>query len=355
MADLRRVTLDDVARAAGVSTSTASRALNGVGELADETRAAVLAVASDLGFQPSPIGRSLRTRKTLTVGFVVPDLATPFFAACLKGAARTLGAHGYRVIAMDSDRDVVREEEAVRTLLGNRVDGLLLSTTGLTAPEFSRLMQGWSTPCVFFDGILPGEGLGSVTLDNRGGMQALVEHLTSHGHDRIVHIRGPQSESSAVERSEAFRHAMKRAGFSERDAEEVLSPWDRESARRVAHRVLEGASPPTAIVASSDDIALGCLRACRETGVSVPRDLALVSFDDPYYGEMLEPSLTALRVDPSEIGARASELLVAGLQEPGPTESEDGQPVTEVRIPLRLVRRYSCGCDEPGPETGGRG
>jgi LacI family transcriptional regulator len=337
----RAVTLADVARTAGVSTSTASRALNGVGELSDETRAAVAAAALELNFRPSPIGRSLRTQRTLTVGFVVPDISTPFFAACLKGAARLLGAGGYRVIAMDSDRSVEGEIEALRTLVWNRVDGLLLSTTGLTTGEFEDVTAGWGTPCVFFDGVLPGAGAGSVTLDNAGGMAILVRHLADHGHRRIAHVGGPQDESSAVERSAGFKAAAKEAGLTAANTLEVFSDWDRESARRVAHALLSETDPPTAVVASSDDIALGCLRAFRERDISVPGEMAIVSFDDPYYGELLEPPLTALKADPTEIGARAGDLLVRAIQEGEEAGRDDPECV---RLPVELNPRRSCGC-----------
>jgi LacI family transcriptional regulator len=337
----RVVTLADVARAAGVSTSTASRALNGIGELSDETRAAVAAAATKLNFRPSPIGRSLRTQRTMTIGFVVPDISTPFFAACLKGAARLLGAGGYRVIAMDSDRSVEGEIEALRTLVWNRVDGLLLSTTGLTTDEFHEVTSGWPTPCVFFDGVLPGVGAGSVTSDNVGGMAILVGHLADHGHRRIAHIGGPQDESSAVERSAGFKSAAKEAGLRTADILEVFCDWDRESARRVAHTLLSEVDPPSAVVASSDDIALGCLLAFREREISVPGQMAIVSFDDPYYGHLLEPPLTALTTDPTEIGARAGELLLHAIQEGKETEREDPECV---RLPVKLNPRRSCGC-----------
>jgi LacI family transcriptional regulator len=340
----RAVTLADVARTAGVSPSTASRALNGIGELSDETRAAVAAAALKLKFQPSPIGRSLRTQRTMTVGFVVPDISTPFYAACLKGAARLLGTNGYRVIAMDSDRSVEGEIEALRTLVWNRVDGLLLSTTGLTADEFEEITSGWPTPCVFFDGVLPGAGAGSITLDNVGGMAVLIGHLADHGHRRIAHVGGPQNESSAVERSAGFRTAAKEVGMTSANTLEVFSDWDRESARQVAHALLSQEEPPSAVVASSDDIALGCLRAFRERNISVPREMAIVSFDDPYYGELLEPSLTALKVDPTDLGVRAGDLLLHAIQEGnGGTTRVDGGPAY-VRLSVQLNPRRSCGC-----------
>ena len=147
----REVTLADVAEYAGVSASTASRALNGRGELSPETRAAVIEAADRLHFEPSQLARSLRTRTTSTIGFVVPDVSSPFYASALQGAQRTLGEAGYRVLLMDSGQSADGELAALRTLLAHRVDGLLVSTIGIERERFDSLVTRRGTPCVFFD------------------------------------------------------------------------------------------------------------------------------------------------------------------------------------------------------------
>ena len=160
------VTLADVAEYAGVSASTASRALNGRGEMSPETRAAVLEAADALQFEPSLLARSLRTRTTWTVGFVVPDVSSPFYATALKGAQTVLEEAGYRVMLMDSRQEPDGELAALRTLLNHQVDGLLLSTVGIDREQFRATVGRRGTPCVFFDSIVPAAGEGNVLLDN---------------------------------------------------------------------------------------------------------------------------------------------------------------------------------------------
>jgi LacI family transcriptional regulator len=333
----RAATLADVAEVAGVSASTASRALNGRGELAEATRAAVIEAAAALDFRPSAVARSLRTRTTFTVGFVVPDVASPFYAAALKGAQGALEEAGYRVMLMDSEQQAMGEVAALRTLLDHQVDGLLVATTGLSPKRFDEVTGGSPTPCVFFDSLIRRAGAGSVALDNEPGTRLLVDHLVEHGHGRIAILAGSLAETSGIERLRAFRKAVRRHGLPAREGYERHCRWSLESARAGTHELLDLALPPTAVVASSAELALGCLHACRERGLSLPGDLALVCFDDPYFGDLLEPPLTAIGYDPREVGRAAAELLVEAMQ--------DGERAHRaVTVPVELVIRRSCGC-----------
>jgi len=329
----RPATLADVAATAGVSASTASRALNGRGELSASTRAAVIEAAERLGFQPSPLARSLRTRRTTTVGYVVPDIASPFYAASLKGAQSVLESAGYRVMLMDSEQSVEGEVAALRTLVNHQVDGLLVATAGVGPAAFADVVDA-ETPCVFLDSVLDGAGAGTVTLENAAGIEMLVEHLRGHGHTRIALLAGPRQETSGSERLDAFVAAA-------RPAPELIrtGPWTLDSGAEQTGALLALERPPTAIVASSAELALGCLAACRELGVRLPDELALVTFDDPYFGALLEPSLTAVGYDPAEVGRAAATLLVGAM------EDEDA-PRRDVRVPVTLIRRRSCGCEE---------
>jgi DNA-binding LacI/PurR family transcriptional regulator len=264
-----------VAASAGVSASTASRALNGRGELSPSTRAAVQEAAARLGFQPSPLARSLRTRQTYTVGFVVPDVASPFYAASLKGAQSVLEAAGYRVMLMDSELSVEGEIAALRTLVNHQVDGLLVATAGVGVEEFEELVRADETPCVFLDSAVDGVGAGAVTLENRAGIELLVEHLRDvHGHTRIAFLAGSQQETSGIERLEAFVLAANPAPELIR-----ICTWTQAAGAIETRALLELEPRPTALIASSAELALGCLAACRDLGVKLPDELALTTFD----------------------------------------------------------------------------
>jgi DNA-binding LacI/PurR family transcriptional regulator len=327
----RKSTLADVAERAGVSTSTASRALNGHAGLAPATRAAVEHAAAQLNFQPSALARSLRTQQTFTVGFVVPDVSSPFYAAALKGAQRTLEQASYRVMLMDANQDVERELAALETLLSHQVDGLLVATAGMDRATFDEAIDG--TPAIFFDSVIAGTGDGTVTLDDTRGIELLVEHLVEHGHERIAFLAGSQRESAGVERLHAFRAAI--------SVDEVyikLCEWTIADGRSAGLELLAAARPPSAVIASSAELALGFMSAAATQEVRIPDEVALVAFDDPYFGDLLEPSLTAVAYDPCEVGERAAELLVSSMRSEG--EARD------IRVPVTLVRRRSCGCDE---------
>jgi LacI family transcriptional regulator len=333
----RVVTLADVAEYAGVSASTASRALNGRGELSQETRAAVLAAAHALQFEPSLLARSLRTRTTWTVGFVVPDVSSPFYAAALKGAQAGLEQAGYRVMLMDSGQERDGELAALRTLLNHQVDGLLLSTVGLSAERYQITVARRGTPCIFFDSVLPDAGHGSVLIDNADGVHRLVDHLVEHGHRRIAVLSGSLDETSGYERLDAFVAAMDRHGLAVPHDYIRGDRWSTAVGRDATLELLAADPRPTAIVASSVELALGCMFACRLNGVRIPDELALATFDDAYFAELLDPSLTAVRYDPMEVGNAAAGLLVEAMRD-GSGERRD------LRVPVTLVTRSSCGC-----------
>jgi LacI family transcriptional regulator, galactose operon repressor len=333
----RKATLADVAERAGVSTSTASRALNGRSGLAPTTRAAVVEAAATLNFQPSALARSLRTRQTFTVGFVVPDVSSPFYAAALQGAQGTLEQSGYRVMLMDANQDIDRELAALETLLSHQVDGLLVASAGMPADVFDEMLDGRTTPTIFFDGIIEGSGDGAVTLDNEGGIELLVEHLFGHGHERLGFLAGSQRESAGAARLRAFHQAMASRGMRPQPRDVKVCEWTIADGRRASLELLDDPEPATAVLACSAELALGFMSAAAARGVRIPDDVALAAFDDPYFGDLLEPSLTAVGYDPRDVGARAAELLVGSMR----TE----RPAEHVRIPVTLVRRRSCGCE----------
>lgn len=327
-----KATLADVAERAGVSTSTASRALNGYAGLAPATREAVVAAARSLNFQPSALARSLRTRQTFTVGFVVPDVSSPFYAAALRGAQRRLEQSGYRVMLMDADQDVERELTALQTLLNHEVDGLLIATAGMARNTFEDTVSSQATPTVFFDGVIDGAGEGAVTLDNERGIRLLVDHLVEHRHERIALLAGSQRESAGIERLSAFRAAV---DASPRYVK--LCEWSIDEGRRAGLELLDDSRRATAVIASSAELALGFMAAAAARAVRIPDDTALVVFDDPYFGDLLEPSLTAVGYDTCLVGERAADLLVKAMQSTVERRA--------VRVPVTLVRRRSCGCD----------
>ena len=341
-----RPTIADVAAAAGVSRSTASRAMGGSGYVSPETRDRVWAAAKRLAFEPNELARSLRVGSSTAVGIVLPDVANAFYAAAFRAAQQVLESAGYHALVVNTERTAARERAELQTLRSKRVVGLLVSSYGG--------YEDIGVPTVFFDDVVPGAGAGGVALDNAEGIRLLVEHLAVvHGHDRISYIGPPETNEEGLaprvfvgrERLEAFRTAVGDAGLPlpTRFVRTTDSRGFLEGAREATRDLLQLDPRPTAIVAGSDTFAMGALEMTRERGVRVPDDLALVSFDEPPYAHLLDPPITSLDRHDAELGRRAAELLLAAL-----AADREGAPAAggahTVRVPLELRIRRSCGC-----------
>jgi LacI family transcriptional regulator len=329
----RHPTLADVARAARVATSTASRALQESPRISETTKLRVREAARGLGYRPNRLAQSLRRQTASLVGIVVPDIGAPFFSRVVKGAQAVFEQNGIAVLVMNTERAPEREASALQTLLEHRVGGVLVATSGGSTAEPA-------VPTVYFDNIVLNRGVGNVTRANRAGMRLLVGHLHEHGHDRVGYIGGPPALTSGVERLDGYRDAVRELGLVDRDdyAQFGEQTWSAHSGAEAMDRLLTLTDPPTAVVTSGESFAFGALSACRTRGVHVPEQVALVSFDDPPFGDLLDPPLTALRPNEEEMGRLAASLLLHALQ-----ATAAAQPA-EVRLPVELVVRRSCGC-----------
>jgi LacI family transcriptional regulator len=326
-------TLAEVAADARVSLSTASRALRDGSSVSEKTRRRVRAAASELGYGPNRLARSLRTRSSTLVGAIVPDVAIGFYARAVKGAQDALEREGYQLLVMNTEREASRERAALRMLLEHRVDGILIATSG----GFEASPR---VPVVFFDNLVGDAGAGHVALANRQGMALLVGHLVGHGHRRIAYVGAPPVATSGVERLAGFEEALAATGVEPRP--EYVAPgdevWSAESGRRAAGTLLALRDPPTALVAASDTLALGAISAAREAGLRVPEDVAVVSFDDPFFGDLIDPPMTALARRERELGELAASVLLHALR------TGIAGPPADIRLPVELIVRRSCGC-----------
>jgi DNA-binding LacI/PurR family transcriptional regulator len=222
----------------------------------------------------------------------------------------------------------------MKTLLSHDVDGVLIASSG-------GVTEDPPVPTVFFDNLRPGIGRANVAQANKDGIEVLVGHLADvHGYESIAYLGAPPTTTSGVERLEGFRDAMGRHGLVLPPEHVVLSDgsWSPESGTEAMRGLLELAVPPRAIVAAADTLALGGIQAARDRGLRVPEDIAIVSFDDPFFGAFIEPQLTALARDERELGRVAASQLLAALRD------GSGARSVEVRLPVELTVRRSCGC-----------
>jgi LacI family transcriptional regulator len=328
-----RVTRATVARHAGVSTAVVSYVLNdGPRPVAESTRERVLRSIEVLGYRPDAVARALKTRRTHTIGLLVPDNSNPYFAELAKAIEDSAYARGYALLLGNSDNDRERENLQLAALRDRQVDGLLVIGTSADA-DLSDSRHD-HTRVVLLDRIAGTLPYPSVVVDNRRGAYEGVRHLVRHGHERVLCIAGPGDVPAAVDREEGWRAAMSEAGLSTEELV-IRTRFSRQEGYDAARAILTRTPRPTAIFASSDLQGIGVLRACYELALGVPRDIAVVAFDGTQESEFTSPPLTVIQQDIQTIAETGVSVLLS--QEPA------GQPA-HVIAPCRLVIRSSCGC-----------
>lgn len=328
------VTIRDVARHANVSVATVSRALNGHPNVAEEVRRRVLDVANRLRYSPHHAARSLSSRRTRTIGVVLPDLYGEFFSELVRGIDQVARERSLHLLVSSYHGNPGEQGAALRTMRG-RVDGLLLMSPFLAGAE-DLASELPPMPVVLMNPALAVERLPSVGVDNHGGAMAMVRHLLGAGHRRIAFIAGPQDNFDAGERLRGYREALAQGAPG-------VEPWvlpgnfDEASGHAAGQKLLEAGERPDAVFAANDMMALGCLFALGQGGLRVPVDVALAGFDDIPLSRYVDPPLTTMRVEIAELGARAIRRLLDG--EP----DADGGAPAPVLLEPRLVVRASSG------------
>jgi len=327
--------MQDVAREAGVSVNTVSRALAGKPDVSPETRARVLEVAERLGYRPNKLARGLRSNKTGTIGVVVTDIANPFFGALVKGVERAARQHDYSIILQDTDEDYEREREAIQVMLAERVDGLLI-TPVQTGTETIEELKEAGLPFVLlgrhFDDL---ETDYVVTDDVEGGFLA-TEHLIKLGHKRIAMINGPLHISSARERFQGYKKALDHYGIELDESIVSAGATTTEEGYELTKSLLDRPARPTAIFAYSDFVAFGVMRAIREARLKVPEDVAVVGYDDVEFSSHLEVPLTTVKIPKGLLGERAVESLLNKID----GKVSDRKP-EQIVLQVKVVTRAS--------------
>ena len=306
-------TIKDVARQAGVSVATVSRALNGHANVTPRTREHVMGVVEQLRFVPSSAARSMITRRTHTVGALLPDLHGEYFSELIRGIDLAARARGLHLLVSSSHGDAVEAAAALRAMNG-RVDGLLVMSPHVNA-DFLWGNLSNDLPAVLMNTRVAGERHSSFAVDNHAGAYAMVQHLVGRGHRRVAFIAGPESNYEAQERLRGYRAAMLELLADER--QQVLQgDFTQESGFRAGSHVVALTDRPTAIFASNDMMAVGCLSALNEAGLRVPHDVALAGFDDIPISRYTNPPLTTVRGRIVELGGLALESLASAIEEP---------------------------------------
>jgi len=333
------VTIKDVAREAKVSVATVSRALNGLSSVTDKTRDRVMKIAAEMNFIPSSAARSLISKRTQTIGVLLPDLYGEFFSELIRGIDQAARAHGLHLLISSTRGDAAEAATVMKSLHG-RVDGVLVMSPHADDEFLARNLPR-NLPAVLMSSRVSGAGLPSFSIDNYGGALSIMRHLASRGHSRIALINGPEHNFDAQERRRGYRDAMAQLAPG---VEELILQGDfsEESGWRTGNQILALVNRPTAVFAANDMMAIGCLFALNEAGVQVPSEIALAGFDDIPMARFVSPPLTTVRVRIAELGAMALERLAMGIEHP---ERMSASPQI---LRCELVVRSSCGKPQEG-------
>lgn len=301
------VTIRDVARAAKVSVATVSRALNGHDNVTEAVRRRVLAVANELRYSPHHAARSLSSRRTHTIGVVLPDIHGEFFSELMRGIDQVARESGLHLLVSSYHGHPEEQAAALRAMRG-RVDGLLVMSPH--AGDLDSIGDHLAAlPTVLINSQPTDSGPIALGIDNYGGARRMVEHLQACGHRRIAFIAGPQNNFDAHERLRGYRDALSEADPA---AEPIVLPGDfsEASGHLAGQQLLVAGTRPQAVFAANDMMALGCLYALNQAGLRVPQDIALAGFDDIPLARYVMPSLTTMQVNIAELGAHAMRVLL---------------------------------------------
>lgn len=328
------VTIKDVARVAEVSVATVSRALNGRQYVAEQVRARILKVAGELRYSPHHAARALSSRRTHTIGVVLPDLHGEFFSELMRGIDHAARERGLHLLVSSCHGSLAEQRDALRATPG-RVDGVLVMSPFLGSEEALDQALAPELPAVLMN--CAGSPRATVlNVDNHGGAHAMTRHLLEVGHRRIAFICGPADNFDACERLRGYRDAL--ATVVDAGAEWTVAGAFDEASGYAAGEIFATGPRPDAVFAANDVMALGCLFALRKAGLRVPEDIALAGFDDVPMARYVNPALTTMRVDIASLGARALQLL---LQHPGLGGDTSAPMDTAALIPELIVRDSS--------------
>lgn len=326
-------TIREVAESAGVSYATVSHVINNTRLVSPETRERVLAAMEALNYRPNALARSLRQGKTNTIGLVLPDSANPFFAEISRSIEDAAFKKGYSVFLCNTELDTQRELFYVDVLSKKQVDGIIFVAAGDQADSLDFLLRR-NMPVVMIDRDIPNVEADAVLTDHQLGGFMATRHLIELGHTRIACIAGPSTITPSAERITGYRKALEEAGIPFDEHLIIRGDYHAQSGMEITHTLLKMDPRPTAIFALNDLMALGALRAAAEDGFSVPRDLAVVGYDDLEIAHFTNPPLTTIAQPKKEIGVQAVNLLVDRM-------SRKNRPPSRLVLPPELLVRRS--------------
>jgi LacI family transcriptional regulator len=330
-----RVTVKDVARVAGVSHSTVSKALNASPEISEETRNRIAGIAADLGYRPNAIARGLKNRRTRTFGIITSDDDGHLGTALARGVAEVASAHEFGLFVCDSYGRADLERQHLTMLLDKQVDGIILAGAQVDHRGGPAAPTG-DLPVAYLHGYTTGARSPCIVPDDQAGAHLATMHLIDLDRRRIAFINGPGSAESAALRLIGYRQAIDEAGLPvDYRIVRIAADWSQHSGYRATRDLMAQSRPPDAILCAGDGLAAGAILGLLEAGVGVPDEVPVIGFEDLPYAPHLPVPLTTVGLPLHKMGMLAADRLLGAL---------DGEPLRDeiIRVPCRLVVRDSC-------------
>lgn len=330
------IRLRDVAQMAGVSVNTASRALNDKPDVNTETRARVRAIAERLGYSPNMLARSLVSGLSHTIGLVVTDCTDPYYATLIRATEEVMSGEGFGMLLVTSNEDVEKERQGLMLLAGRRVDGLLLTAVDVEAPHVRHLLDADDLPVVLLSRRPESYQRAFVGIDNLDAARTAIGHLWELGHRRFALVARSGPASSGRERLAGLHEELAARGSVPGHARLHVAEPSLEGGRAAVSWFLDLEPRPTAVVTYNDSQAIGLIKGLQEAGLSVPRDVSVIGFDDIAMASLVQPPLTTIAQPIDRIGRLGAEMLIRRVR-------GDTGRIEPVVLPCHLVARASTG------------
>lgn len=335
------VTLKQIAAELGVSAMTVSRALNNHDNVDEKTKKRIVETAHKMGYTPNKVAKSLVSRKTYTVGVVIPEISHAFFAQVISGIENVTYETNYQLLLTNSAEKAKREKKALVTLLEQQVDGILISCSeeNQDASIYKKIIDS-GKPLVFFDRIIEGLGASTVSVDDREGSHKMTQHMIDHGYKKLAYLSGSKI-SIGKERLDGFLGALRKNDLEINKKWIVESGFQEKRGYEAMKKILELPDDeiPRAVLTANDPAAIGAMEAIEEFGYSIPDDIAIGGFSNDIRARLLKCPLSTVYQPTESIGRKAAEKLIKVI------ENKD-EPVENIELLTSLVIRESCGCQK---------
>ncbi|TDG00121.1 LacI family DNA-binding transcriptional regulator [Paenibacillus piri] len=333
---MKRATLKEVAMLAGVSTATVSNVLNRTKYVSEEVTNKINAAVAELNYQPNSVAKSLRVQQSRIIGLLISDIANPFLTEAVRGIEAELARSGYNILLCNTDSSTDKERSHLETLIGKRVDGLIVSSAG-NSGEYFRSLGTAGVPIVFLNRCPEFLNSDVIMTNNIQGAYAATEHLIRHGSRAIAIITGPLSISTGNDRLTGYRRALEDYGITESAQLVKEGLFDIRSGYESMKELMEQETKPDAVFVSNNSMTLGAYKYIKEAELRIPGQLAIVGFDDPDWAEIVDPPMTTVRQPAYQLG-----VLAAGLMLERIGNRQARREITYLEP--ELIIRQSCGC-----------